>query len=248
PLSLALPLTMLSAMLIAGLWRDLDYVSNQNFGRMFLIAIPILIYLVVQWSGYASSGDPRHLLLMVVALAIISGLAALFGSSRGWGFAFRGGLLAVILLGGALTLHNTFRLAYNDFSLSPEFLLNESTSPDVRNLVESLKNLSRQVTREESALEIASTVPDPALIWYLRDFANLKFVSTLNLDRDWGTIITRQEEGLGKEGYFGERYTLRLRWPWPGLGFRELSSWMLLREVEGLPESSGIIIWRPSSP
>ncbi|MGB5931969.1 MAG: flippase activity-associated protein Agl23 [Anaerolineae bacterium] len=239
-LQMALPLTFLSGMLLEELVASIGgKISGRKEGLYLALSLPAVVYLFLQWAGSSYLVETGRILLLVLALFFLACVLFLCYSWLGREVAVRGGVLLLCLVLGALTWRAGWRVNYGMEMAEP--LLGQATSPDIRNLVEALENLSNQRGRDRYSIGITLLGENPALLWYLRGFPNTDLVSTVTGHITTPVVITPQEE-LPLPNYMGQRFRLWSFWPSQGLGGRALLEWYLYRE--GLPPlTRDIIMW-----
>jgi len=239
-LQMALPLTFLSGMLLEELVASIGgKISGRKEGLYLALSLPAVVYLFLQWAGSSYLVETGRILLLVLALFFLACVLFLCYSWLGREVAVRGGVLLLCFVLGALTWRAGWRVNYGMEMAEP--LLGQATSPDIRNLVEALENLSNQRGRDRYSIGITLLGENPALLWYLRGFPNTDLVSTVTGHITTPVVITPQEE-LPLPNYMGQRFRLWSFWPSQGLGGRALLEWYLYRE--GLaPLTRDIIMW-----
>jgi len=97
-----------------------------------------------------------------------------------------------------------------------EILAADPTAPDVRHVVESLRTLSRQRSKEAHTLSLVyEAAPDSVLAWYLRDFRQAERVDDLQQVPPGVTaILTDVDEAppASEDRYVGRTFDLRQSW------------------------------------
>jgi len=239
-LQITLPLIFLSGMLLEEVIVSLGgRISWGKEGLYLALSLPAVVYLFLQGGGYPYFEGGERSFLLFLALFFLACVLFLSYSWLGREVAVRGGILLLCLVLGALTWRAGWRVNYGMEMAEP--LLGEATSPDIRNLVETLENLSNQRERDCHSIGITLVGENPALSWYLRGFPNTDLISTVTGHITTPVVITPQEE-LPLPNYRGQRFRLRSFWSSQGLGGRAFLGWYLYRE--GLPPlTHDIIMW-----
>lgn len=239
-LLITLPLIFLAGMLLEELVASIG--GRMAWGREGLylaLSLPVVVYLFSQWAGYSYFVETGRIFLLFLAFLFLACVLFLSYSWLGREVAVRGGMLLLCLVLGALTWRAGWRVNYEMEMAEP--LLGQATSPDIRNLVETLESLSNQRERDRHSIGITLLGEDPALLWYLRGFPNTDLISTITGPIATPVVITPQE-GLPLPNYRGQRFRLWSFWPSQGLDGRALLEWYLYRE--GLPPlTRDIIMW-----
>jgi len=97
------------------------------------------------------------------------------------------------------------RSAAND---TRERWVSQATADDIRILEEAIRDVSWQVKNSDRELQLTSTIDSPALEWYLRDFDQLKFVSTIPKDLTSDALLTRADlEPILEQSYVGSKFS-----------------------------------------
>jgi len=239
-LQMTLPLTLLSGMLLEELVASIGgRISWGKEGLYLALSLPAVVYLFLQLAGWSYFVETERIFLLLLALLFLACVLFLSYSWLGREVAVRGGMLLLCLVVGALTWRAGWRVNYGMEMTEP--LLGEATSPDIRNLVEALEDLSNQRERDRHSIGITLLGENPVLLWYLRGFPNIDLVSAVTGHIATPVVVTSQEE-LPLPNYRGQRFRLWSFWPSQGLGGRALLEWYLFRE--GLPPlTHDIIMW-----
>lgn len=127
--------------------------------------------------------------------------------------------------------------------------VDQAADDDIRYLIQSLEEISRQATNSDHEIDSFSSVDTPVLRWYLRDFTHLQFGDSLPLGAQQDAIISPElaELALGSE-YAGADYGL-LR---TGVTAPEFTSqtpvldimrWWLFHESSFAIREERVILW-----
>ncbi|MGD9099745.1 MAG: hypothetical protein PVF45_04640, partial [Anaerolineae bacterium] len=158
---------------------------------------------------------------IAAALVLAISLAVLYWVWQRIGNAALGRTLAVLLLAllVVLTVRTAWTFAYVNFDYASEFLVYAHASPDVREVMGQIEDISRR-TSGELSLPIAYTADGSyPFIWYLRNYPNAtqlpKPPSGPSLDKP--VIVAGDAEWDGIEPYLGDNYMCNqhnfLWWP-----------------------------------
>jgi hypothetical protein len=209
---------------------------------------------------YAAFGDRADLGLTVIVVVVQALLGLSFGLALGSAATLR---TVAAATGGALlllTLSVGWGVAYEHPTDPREALLTEPTAMGIRDLVQTMRDLSWAQTGMPTMLEFVFEAPeDSVLAWYLRGFEMADRVDQLvDIDGDeMGMFIltTRLDESGSTpvhDEYAGQDFALRRRWTPRALGCRFWESgckvafgWFLFRDVPSLPEAvEWATLWR----
>lgn len=251
--------------MLVGLVAETLAVDRWRVGRALrvvhlAIVLVLWAYAYLMLARYGYYGELPDLALVVVAV-VLQGLVGLsFELVLGGGASLRTAALgtAVVLLG--LTAAAAWGAAYGHPADPREALVSEPTPVNVRDLVETLKEISWNETGVSTTLAFAyEAAPDSVLAWYLRDFQMAERVDRLQdlaADELGPILVTegRDETAVpGVEGgYAGQDFPMRRQWTPRQMDCRlgEVGcsgplAWFLFREKVPLPEPDRwATVWR----
>jgi len=209
---------------------------------------------------YAALGDRADLALAVIAVVVQVLLGLSFGLALGSAGALRTAAAATGVALLALTLSAGWGVAYEHPADPREALLREPTAMGVRDLVQTLHDLSWEQTGMPTTLEFVFEAPgDSVLAWYLRGFEMAQRVDQLgDVNRDdIGMIVATggRDEPVSAPvdaEYTGQDFALHRQWTPRALGCRFWDSgcnvafgWFLFRDAPPLPEAvERATLWR----
>jgi hypothetical protein len=127
--------------------------------------------------------------------------------------------------------------------------VNSGTDAATRELVETVRTISRQLTNSDTQLEIATTLKVPALTWYLRDFDRLEQLNTLPLTPTQQVIITQENaESPLASSYSGTDFPIRHTEPIPPTERSETAvydtfRWWFFHESTAVVPVERAIVW-----
>jgi uncharacterized protein (TIGR03663 family) len=229
-----------------------------------------LVHLAIVWvlwayaylmlARYSAYGDRADLLLVVVTI-VLQGLVGLsFELVLGGGASLRTAAAGTATALLSLTLAAGWGVAYRRPTDPREVLISEPTPVNVRDLVETLEEISWNETGISTTLSfVLEAPPDSVLAWYLKGFGMARRVDRLeDLPADeLGSIVvtTGGEEATMSPpdgAYVGQDFPLRSRWSPRAMGcqFWEpgcsvAMEWYLFRDGVPLPEpESWAVVWR----
>ena len=271
-LLILVPLALLAGSFVGRLLRD---VSLRREGLFLALAGAIACRLYLELAGYASGMGAMALYpypwpALVILLLAVS-LVVLFWVYFSPATALRGAGLALVLVLAVATAGIGCNLNFCRASDPREPMVVSPTSPNIFDLVETLEMVSLQ--REGEPHAIAVTVHQPprlrggrtgdsivpparggiggsALAWYLRDFANVEFVSQLGPSITTPAVIAPAEEKAPSLGgqYVGQDFVLRSHWRPQGLFGPDRVRWLLYRQTSMPVQADKVILWIKQAP
>lgn len=254
-----IPLAMLAGLFLDSILRD---VFSSRAGRPVLLgsatATVILgVHLFVslgQYARHAASNPDRasaSLLLVCVSAILLAGVVALI-----WTFSRRLAVSSFVLgLAVLLSIYGwgrAWELGRTHQADPREMWVNEATAPGMRILVETLKTTSDRATGASYALPLTvqTSLADPLLRWYLRDFESVTWVDSLQQGTISEAVLTlvEEENPLLGDSYLGMDLVLQLGAPvdtdTPPAGAP--LRWLLLRDASsaGRPTPTRqVVLW-----
>ncbi len=163
--------------------------------------------------------------LILVALVMVLFLMVILLAGMNWGWRWALGVLAICitLVGGMYTFRSSYRLAYVTGDVPREMYIYTQTSPDVRNVVRKLEEISYRRTR---GLHMPVMYDNETVwTWYLRNFTNAQRSGTTMSPpaNDVMAIVLLQENYNNSEQnrdylepFIRQRYPLRWWFPEDG--------------------------------
>jgi uncharacterized protein (TIGR03663 family) len=247
-----LPLTLLTGLIVEALVRDWHPANGKLRASYAGLVLVLWAYGYLMLGRYAALGDRPDLALAVIAVVAQALLGLSFGLALGPGVALSTAAATTGLALVALTVSTASGVAYGHPTDAREPLLREPTAYAVRDLVQTLRDLSWQQSGMPTTLEFAFQAPeDSVLAWYLRDFERAHRVD--RLEDTYASeavpilVTTRHEEAapppIGGE-YVGQNFVLQTHWSPRALGCRFWEpgcnvafDWLLFREAVPVPEA-----------
>jgi uncharacterized protein (TIGR03663 family) len=247
-LQILLPLTLLAARSIADLLDRVREGERWLWARLsLLVCIPALLHLVLQLAAFGdpdNPGDVDHLKLVFLSLFFLVCVALFVGAlSMDWRSSLYSGGLVVLVILAALMARTTWRLNYclpgNPF----ELLVENPTSPDVRNLAKAIEEFSNQQEGQRDSIDVTIVGDEsPLLAWYLRDFPDLTFVSQSNTPAT-PVIVTSLLEPPSLPDHRGARFRIQSSWTGKDQTVHSLVDWFLFRESIQPPVHNDVVMW-----
>ncbi len=243
-LPVLLPLTVLSA---SGLHNFFQKILREKFRLEEAVALG-LTFCIGVWgflgiAGYTVMGDFRYLLVVSGAFVGTATILAILGvvqGPRAPARVFASLLLLILLLWEARLSRGLNLTPYLEEHL-PRCQL---TSPDVREVVQSLRKLSSYRAGDPTALGVILAGRIPELEWYLKDFSNLKVIGKGQPLPEAEAIITPAGEAIVPgEDYRGRSFGVRRTCGIGELKGVRLLRWLLYREPLAPGDERKAILW-----
>ena len=232
----AIPMAMMTGWGAGKLIDGIEWGAFLRRGGWLLIPIALigfsaLVQTVSPWlaaqgsqrpfSGYGI-GQLNSTMQFLSALAVLAVcIGALVWLWRRVGAAVVGRTLAVIALGVlmVLTIRTAWNFAYVNHDYATEYLVYAHASPDVREVMGQIEDISRR-TSGDLSLDVAYTADGSyPFIWYLRSYRNAAQLPNppSRPDLEKPVIIAGDQEWAGIEPYLGDNYVCNqydfLWWP-----------------------------------
>jgi uncharacterized protein (TIGR03663 family) len=232
----AVPMAMATGWGVGKLIDSIEWGSVLRRGGWLLIPIGLvgfaaLVQTISPWfaaegtqrpfSGYGL-GQLNSTMQFLSALAVLAVcVGALYWLWRRVGAATVARTIAVILIGVlmVLTIRTAWNFAYVNEDYATEYLVYAHASPDVREVMEQIEDISRR-TSGDLSLDVAYTADGSyPFIWYLRNYRNATQLPNppSRPDLEKPVIIAGDQEWAGIEPYLGENFVCNhydfLWWP-----------------------------------
>ncbi|MGH2443628.1 MAG: flippase activity-associated protein Agl23 [Chloroflexota bacterium] len=153
-------------------------VARRSLVRTFLVWWGVGSLLIYSWAGEKMPWLSIHIVLPFILLAALF-LGHLFTTRRGWPVLLTASILALL---GALEVHSTFALSFQDGANPTEMLIYVQTSQDVPNVVHEIGQISHRVAGGNT-LPIGLDTNDVGgwpFQWYLRNYPYVYQTTTFN--------------------------------------------------------------------
>ncbi|HLQ35396.1 MAG TPA: flippase activity-associated protein Agl23, partial [Chloroflexota bacterium] len=210
---LTLPLLALTA-LVLGLSATVLGLSQGRLFPTFLAYWSILAFIIYSWAGEKMPWLVLQLALPLLLMAALF-LGELFSAPR-WNEG-RWAVAIVCAVLGLFAIHVDWPLVYERGDVPKDMLIYTQTSPQVKQAVAQIDQLSDQLTGGKDLkilIDSASTWP---FAWYLRDYKNVAYQPTISSPPDQPVVITAVENDAQDkpqlQNYVGNRYKLRTWFP-----------------------------------
>jgi hypothetical protein len=235
-----------------------------NEGLHVPVVVLLWIHLYLMLARYSVYADATDLALALLTIALQGLLALIFGLAMRFDAALRAVVVGtgIVLLG--VTLSAGWGSAYIRRSDPRELLTREPTAIEVRDLVQTLHDLSWHETGFPTTLSVTYEASlDSVMAWYLRDFGAAQRVENIQ-SRDvvttWdrGGVVLTAEAGalagleISNTEYAGQDFVVSRRWnlseaacvwKWPPR-CQGAVAWLLLRKTTSPPAvSRQAVMW-----
>ena len=216
-LGVLLPLALLAG--VATEWLVHDFQKHGAWlseGLYTPVVVVLWVHFFLMLAHYGVKGRPEELALAFLTAALQVLLALIFALAMRVDGALRalGVGTGIVLL--AITLSAAWGGAYARPADPTELLVREPAAVEVRDLVQTLRDLSWQETGIPKALSLTlEAAPDSVLAWYLRDFSAARRVDDLEAIADLGQVLVTERRELSELGdveYVGQDFALRRHW------------------------------------
>lgn len=246
------PLALLTGLSTRELFRSAAFTRMWRVVSLYILAVLVLwayVYLVLL--HYAVSADVNILLLAVLAGLTQLLLALLLSYAIGTEAAFTGLAAAVGVVLLTYTFSAAWSVAYARASDPREPLLGQPAAVEVRDLQQTLREISWVQTGMPTGLSVGvkASVP-PLLAWHLREFETVEWNGS---ETERPAVFVTVEGDLPPDtDYVGQDFVLvrtwqpqsvacRLTWP---LHCEAMVRWLLIRHTLVLPEATQhAVLW-----
>ena len=206
----------------------LMFVSSTNFvwvARALLGVTP----------GFAPAIQPLRLVLAGMSLLLLGILFFLGASLWGGRAAWKSIVLALTLFLGIYGLSGAWRAAVTQVDDPREFWHVAPVDRELFMLRETVSEASLRETGGPFQMAFAASVPDDgAVAWQLRDFVNLRYVSTVDRLAADPVLVTGGSftpETLGAR-YVGRGFVVRRAWDLANLRWADVPVWLMYGEAQ----------------
>ena len=131
-----------------------------------------------------------------------------------------------------------------------QLMIMQTTAPDVRRFVESVRALSLDSSGDATTLPITVDAgTGPVVEWVLRDFGQKQVVEDLVTQPGTTAAVSLAAQDLPiGEIFRGQGFPLRTHWlPW-GLAGKDLVRWLLFEEAGEPVVDQEVVLWVMSEP
>ncbi len=202
-------------------------------GALLIVLVPIILLalsMVVglpflgrafQGMSLQDLGDTSKWLLALVVGGGLSIAAIQIGRRLGWATAWRVVGVSVLILAGMLTVRFAVMASFINYDTAKEFLVYAHSTPDVKQTVQEIKEISRRLYGDETSIRFAySSDATWPFEWYFEtEFPNRVFFGKepSRETTDVPVLVVGSEEIAKVEPFLGKRYyrfDRKLIW-WP---------------------------------
>jgi uncharacterized protein (TIGR03663 family) len=257
-----LPLAMLAGVAAKVLLHSLGKSGGWlNEGLYAFVVLLLWAHFYLMLARYATLGAPADLALALLSLLLQVLLGTSFALTIDIGAALHGAATGTCVALLAVTLSTGWGIAHVRPSDPRELLVDQPTADGVRDLVETLRDLSWRETGMPATLPFTfEAASDSTLAWYLRDFSaarRVENVGDLGIEssdgRNSSVLVTSERElALSNVEYVGQDFPLRrsgnqheihCTWEWPPR-CDAVVAWLLFRKTPSPPATEQwVTLW-----
>ena len=231
----AVPMILVTGWLVGKLIDGTDWRALLREGWILIIVVLVgfaaLVQTISPWlaapadsrpfSGYGLGQLDTTMQFLSAFLILAVSVGGLYWTWRRIGRAsvLRGLALIVLAMLALLTIRTAWLFAYVNYDYASEFLVYAHSTPDVREVMEQVEEISRR-TAGELSLDLGYTGDGSyPFIWYLRNYPNATQLPNppSRPDLDKPVILAGDQEWTGIEPYLGDNYVCSqynfLWWP-----------------------------------
>ncbi len=209
--------------------------------RGSVLAAELLAPLLGIAQGNISPGL-NNLAVGAVILLVIGAIGVLTVSTVGWERGKGVGLALVLTLFAAWTIRQTSLVNFSEQLNVQEWLVQQATSPNVRDLVSDLEDISRWRADDSHTLTIvADDSLGPVVEWYLRSFVNARFEPRPTITPGVQALLLPANTPVNSSGLIHQDYHVETARGPGGMSFLQ---WLLFRQGAGV-EATDVVLWIP---
>ncbi|MBI5564810.1 MAG: glycosyltransferase family 39 protein [Chloroflexi bacterium] len=227
-------------------------------GAVWLVATPLIGYLFVTLSGYATGNNvighaqvlgqtlpplASFAVLLAILTLIVGGVFAL---AMGLGAVVRAGATAVIVVFALISIGNVWSVTQlrpgdpRELHWGPV-----ATAPDVRPMIEAIEAASWRATGNAEVAPVTVSLPqfEPVTAWYLRGFKNARFAAASNVNTPIVVTPLGEEPQTSTGGYLGAKFATRAMWSPATLDDAALLRWWVYRQAGDPIATQTLVVW-----
>ena len=264
-LLLTVPLALLAGQGVERVWRWIPWSRLWlEVSLVVLTGLGLGVFLYLQIAAYARSSSEATVSLAGITLyagttyLILAGVALLLLIAwgvgawiwRGRSLLLGGGWLALVLVLALWCFKAMWGPSFAQASDPRQLMIMQTTAPEVRRFVESVRALSLDSSGDATTLPITVDAgTGPVIEWVLRDFGQKLVVEDLLTQPGTTAAVSLAAQDLPiGEIFRGQGFPLRTHWlPW-GLGGKDLVRWLLFEEAGEPRVDQEVVLWVMSEP
>lgn len=227
-------------------------------GAIWLVAAPLVGYLTVTLSGYATGhniiGNAQIMgqtlsplasfaVLLTILTLIVGGV---FSLAMGVGPVLRAGAATLLAVFALIALGNAWSVTQlrpgdpRELQWGPV-----ATTTDVRPMVEAIEAASWRTTGNPNVATVTVSLPqfDPVIAWYLRGFKNARFSADAGLDTPIMVTPLGDQPPTSMGGYLGAKFVTRATWSPATLDDTALLRWWVYRQAGDPTPLQTLVVW-----
>jgi hypothetical protein len=254
-LVVVLPLALLTGLAIEWLVQSLQRWGEWLGEGLYVPVVLILwIHAYLVLARYAGRGDSRDLFMVLLVVVLQGLLATMFALAMRPDAALRGVAVGTGVALLAVTISAGWGVAYVRPADSRELLVRDPTAVEVRDLVQTLRDLSWRETGMPTTLSFTfEAAPDSVLAWYLRNFSRARRIESLEMEEVGRVAVTsrRDLELTDDADFVGQDFVLRRNWNLTEIGCAwewpprcdAAVEWLLRRRVSLPAADQWVVLW-----
>jgi hypothetical protein len=227
-------------------------------GSVWLIAVPLIGYLAITLSGYATGHNligkaqllgqtlspPGSFAVLLIMLALIVG--GIFSLAMGLGAVLRAGAAALVIVFAITSIGNVWSVTQlrpgdpRELHWGPI-----ATTQDVRPLIEAVAAASWRATgnAEQAPVTVALPQFDPVVAWYLRGFKNTQFSTAGGVNTPIVITPLGDTPPTSQAAYVGAKFVTRATWSPAALDEAALLRWWVYRQAGDPTPRQTLVVW-----
>ncbi len=246
-----------------GNWRSLLW-GELPLGLMGLLIAPLVyvqLVMFLQGSRFSqgieafhqliapnspSAFEPAALLLGAMVFSVAAMLTLLSIGSIGATRTANLAAVVVMILLGISGIRALWLANYFDADTVHEFLAEDQTALEVRDLVSDLEWQSEWRANDQHAINVSADVTlGPVVQWYLRNFPDVKWVTQPTAGSDVQALVTADTDPAPTGNWISQRYDIQLSWQLTETTRADLFKWLIFRDG-GTETWQSVKLWVPA--
>jgi len=239
-----LPLVLLSGLTLEVWGQKLRLMGSWDV-TLAGISVPILGFAYINLVTYLHTGVTRSAWVGAIIVGLLAASMVVFWAWIGREEGGRAGMMVILFVLAIVQVKTSVRLNYQYARHLVEPLVIEPLSPDLREMVRQLTEISSHYNGDQHEIDIlAEEDLRPVLSWCLRDFPNLDFAYSIPADTTQAVVIKAVTgDGSKLATYAGTTFHLRSWWPQQTITIRDRLRWLVLNEAIGVLQWNDIKLW-----
>jgi uncharacterized protein (TIGR03663 family) len=216
------------------------FVLAEYATRGTVLAADLLAALFGGGRGSAGAAFNGAVLTALIAVAVAA-VAFLAVTTVGWGRARNIAISALLILGTAWTFRQMVLVSFSQTLNSREWLVSRATSPNVRDLVSDLEDVSRWRANDSYTISVlADDNLGPVVRWNLRGFRNVRYEARPAMSQGIQALILPAGAPVNSDKLMSQYY--RLQTSQSAAPQQNLLRWLIFRDSGNL-DFSDAVLW-----